>query len=318
MNVWYICLVFLRLIGLAPISWNRDITAGNVIQISGIGRFYCMILLTIFTLIHLYFVNDKTLLEIQNNILLYARDICFLVINFTIIFTTFLTFILKQSTAVLIYQELHDINQLLEFFNKDYRRKKVNMKLQLLILMNMVFCVILLADQVSTNNSTVFHWTMIINNILVGMIISQYVGIIVLMSAMAETINDQFQWFYDHANAVVEVKTKNKDVKNCNVPSIRAAKIDVLQEVYLKLVKTANSHAEFYSLIMLICIMKRFFALLVNAFSITSKTLMREESIVKDWPNTFVLIYVIRGIFFLLSITFSVTKLTSEVSSSID
>lgn len=317
LSLWYVCFVSLKIIGLAPMSWLQHSTIRNPFKISAQGKAYSIVILILWILTHVYFLSS--LFKTEDSGFFSISYGLFLLEKMFIIFTTILTLSLSQNSIVDICNELHETNYSLEAFDIDYRGKKIDNKLKFLISVNGLFSVTYPTLRALFYCTNVIQWFFIIDSILIIWIMVQYVGMIILMGAMIETINDQFQRFCDDPGIVVE-DLINESISHINydVMSGQAARVDILQKLYLKLTKTAIKYADFYGFIMLICIVETFYNILIEAFLIINMISMGERSVPKCLPKFGILLCFFWSTLVLFSVTFSVTKLTSEVTCSFD
>lgn len=300
-NFWYIYLIFLKIIGLAPVSWLSNTTFTSPFRISVRSRLYNLIFLAGYTFMQLYVATHDVLLEFRHYNLLLTADY---IISSLTVFTTVCTAILKQKKVDDICDKLYKINRLLKVFDKYYEQKKIDARLNLLVTLNMCFCLIFLIRTVLYHKFNMIIWLYIINNILVSFILIQYVGLIVLMGAMAERINEQFELFDDNGNG-------------CHQSSTIFSKIEILKELYLDIKETVVKYIEFYGSIMLICIVELYFMTLIDTFFMIRKIIREKKSIFQSLTIKTYLLFIMWDIVVLLSVTFSATKLTSEVGDII-
>lgn len=243
LNFWHLYFIFLKIIGLAPMTYNP-------FKISVIGRIYGVFFLTSFTSIHLFLVIHHPLLQIVTDPMLLTLRSFYVIITFLIVFTTISTLILRARVAVEICSELLEIHRSLKIFDEDYWRKKIDIRLKLLIAVNALLATNFLITEALFQRLRVFEWIIVFNNELASWATVQFVGMVVLMGAMIETINDQFQ------------------SANCDIFPLIMKKINVLQEIHFKFIDTTSKYALFYRFIMLICVIKIFFAIVLEFFFI--------------------------------------------------
>lgn len=302
---WCIYYVFLKIMGIAPMSWLENSTNKLPFKTSSKGSIYSVVFLFLYTVMHLYLVIHSTELFKKSVTAVILTLVSFFVaITFAIVFTTILTLALKQTVAVGICNELHEIDQFLNSFHNNNYRKKIDTKLKVLIIINAFFCIIFPINEGTVGTDEILLWLLLINSTLASWVVMQYVGIVAIMDALFRAINNQFLQFY--SPKVFEVKDKNDG------PSQRLTKIEALQEIYIKLVKAATKYANFYSYIVLMVIIKIFVAILVDTFAIIKFAL--EEEISPTLSRVMDLLWLLWDILLLLSVSFSVTKLSSEVS----
>lgn len=303
-NFWHTCFIFLKIIALAPISHCRNNDNSSYFKTSVKDKIHGFIFLTTYTVVHMCLViQDLPKQEMKTSTLNLTLAVFWIIITFVIVVITILTFILRQKIAVDICNELYGINQLLETFKKNFRRKKIDKKLKLLTALNMFFCAIFPIIHYIFGQSKTSLWLIIFNTELISWIVVEYICIIALMGGMVEAINDEFQRFYDHPSLICDFFAKS------------TVEIDVLQEIYLALVKITKKYADFYGFIMLICVIKFFFGVLVEIFAIFRRALVEQGFIVKNFINPNVQFLLFWDIFILLSVTSSVTNLSDEVKN---
>lgn len=306
-NFYHLCLIFLKIIGVAPVLCHSDTNLASPFQISSRSRCYNLIYLTTYTWVHLYFATHHLISEFPRNAFFLALEIFFFFITFMVVFTTVLTLILRQETAVDICNKLHEINQLLKVFDKNYWQKKIDTRLKLLVTLNVVFCLVFPIRWAFSPHLKIYSWFLEINSMLVSWIILEFVGLVVLMGSMAETINEQLESSCINSKITIEVNSGRTRF------STKYAKIGTLQELYLKLVKTAVKYTDFYNFIILFCIAQIYATMLNDIFATIRHAVMMETSVHKNFTSMFHLRDALWDITLLISVTFSVTKLSSEV-----
>lgn len=312
-SFWYHFFIFLKIIGLAPMTCVQNTAVSKPFETSKSGRAYGIVFLTLWILTHSYVIvlNSSTFIEAHDfSVIWYVFSITS---NVLLVFIAIFTLFIKERFAVDICNELHEINYWLEIFDKYYLRKKVDRKLKLLIFLNLLFCVITIIDRALSTCFGPLGWIQIIDLILSSWIVIQFIGMKVLMGAIAETINEQFQWFYDNPRIVVEQLIFENGQDAHDISLIVTAKINILQDIYLKLTKITTRLTKFYSLIMLVCIIGIFRAKIFDVFFIMNK-LLREDTPFSICQSVNIYLAFLWRTLLLLTITFSVTKLTSEVS----
>lgn len=203
---WYFCFICSKTIGLAPISWRKNFSLKTRFKTSKIGTIHNIVLLILYALTHLYFVLKQVLPSSEKRVFFTLNNI-FIITSFSIIFSTVLIFTLNQQNTVKFCNELVEICQLLEIFNRDYMRNKFDFKLKKLVCYVVLCCLFLPIGNALTDTMEMSLVLILINDSMISWIIVQYVWVVALMRAVVETINDQFRNFDEYLKfSYVEVR----------------------------------------------------------------------------------------------------------------
>lgn len=217
---WYACFVFLKIIGLAPISWHRNSSLRNPFETSPQCKIYNLVLVILYILVHVYFILNE-IFSLTDDYEIFSLNHIFIAISSLVVLCTFLNFTLKQQTAAQFCNELDEIDQWLEVFNRHYKNEKFDAKLKLLISCNMFCCLWFPIGNVVAGDFNINLRLIVFNDSIISWIIIQYVWIVALMHAMAGTINDQFRNFHE------DLKTTSQEVKFCNSISFHEVGVDI-------------------------------------------------------------------------------------------
>lgn len=311
MNIyfWYTCYVFLKIVGLAPLSWPQKTAAKTLFKISAKARIYGVLLLILHILLHLCLLTHASLLKFPNHNVFFIIDIFFVVISFLVVVVTYTTFALRPKVIGNICDELYEINQSLKIFDENYWRKKIDTKFKLFVVLNCLFCAGFSVIAVIVKPPPWIYLT-IFNSTLASCIVIQYVWMVALMGTMVELVNNQFQCFQKNSEHTVEIVKRKVNSQNT------LATIEVLQEIYLKLTKTSSKYVEFYSFIIFTCIIRIFYSIVIELFGVIDNIVN-----IKLSPVSLTVLGLLLMSFWdcilLLSVTFSVTMLTNQVIISI-
>lgn len=138
-NFWYVCLVFLKTIGLAPISWQNNSPLKNLFVTSPQCTIYNVVLTILYTLIYVYFIFNEVLSSTGDSEFFTLNHI-FIITAFFVVFFAVMNFTLRQRTVAHFCNELGEIDQWLEVFNRHYKHPKFDAKLKMLTVCNMFCC----------------------------------------------------------------------------------------------------------------------------------------------------------------------------------
>lgn len=315
-SFWHFFFTLLKITGLAPLSFLKNSGAKSPFKFSTKGTIYNVFFLTFYTVLHLGFVFYDTLLgAYPSDVILFTLTNFFILITFLIVFITISTLILRQKEVINICDELYEIHRSLETCEEAYLQKKMGTKLKSLIQVNIFLSIFF---PISNTHHEVIMALIFFNVALVSFVIMQYVWIVAVMVTMIETINEQFRKI-DTSNKITVETSNNSSIStnasdmDFNIFSTRLVRIEVLQEVFLKLMKATADFDRFYSFVMLVCIIKIFFSILVNLFSMINSALKEQRPVIVTLINLIEVLWLSWDIFLLLLVTYFGTKLASEV-----
>lgn len=341
-RLWYFFFHLLKLAGLAPMSWLKNPSTRKFFEFSSNGMIYNVVILIFHFIIHSYFIFGAAPPEDVHGLRL-ALFSFFIIIAASVMFITILTFVLKQGMATDVCNELYQIHQLIEIFDKDYRKKKVDTRQNYLTAFGIFSCFYFPIFQSLTGGIDLTVIFLVLDETMVSWIAIQYVWTVILMHGMIQTINEQFKNFDKTTKLVISearlqnsfsiqkigVRAKNQDeilaqdifetLNNSNnkpqeVWSTKFARLEVLQHVFLKISDAATKFSEFYTFIMLGCVFRSFFGILTELYLIIEPVLKLKIPIVTDAGDVLTLSWLFWDIFLLLVITHFVTSMTTEVS----
>lgn len=221
-------------------------------------------------------------------------------------------YIVSQRLAIRIGNNLYSIDLVLERFCFKYKEKYTTMLQMLVLLFNLIIWlgVIIIGSFCDiTFLQAIFTY---IPNFIINSLVIQYVIVIIFIYGAAKALNNQLRKYFNKASSkTLLYQLQRPQLSTQYLPQNN--EIIILQELCLSIYDVSNDVSKFFSLSILVCIMKLYFSIILNTYFFIKPSIFG-KNIITSINHVWSLCWLTLDIFSLLILTRYITITVDEVT----
>ncbi|OXU18068.1 hypothetical protein TSAR_004440 [Trichomalopsis sarcophagae] len=263
----------------------------------------------------MYYIQDKLIdqsrmsevIDVFGNFIIYAVSVVLLS-----------KYMISQTLAVRIGNNLYSINLVLERFNLKYKNQYMIMHYKLVLLFDLTIWLGVIIIGSFSDCTFIAAILTYIPNFIINCLVIQYVVIIIFIYGEAKALNNQFRKYVDRAFSDTLLYQFRRPILSAHYYLPENNEIILLQKSCLSIYEVSNNVSKFYSLSILICIVKLFFSIILNTYFFLKPSIFGKNIITSTMNHVWSISWLTLDTFSLCILTQYITMTVNEIKKTGD